>query len=98
MILKLKNINFNNIKSLFSNKVSFGKKGLKYFVGYKHGKNVRSLYILLPKWVYIDFYKNFYKTQYFSFLIKDNELLEKHNEIFEKVSTSIKKEFDSEPV
>ena len=48
--------------------------------------------------MYIDFYKNFYKTQYFSFLIKDNELLEKHNEIFEKVSTSIKKEFDSEPV
>ena len=71
---------------------------MKYFVGYKHGKNVRSLYILLPKRVYIDFYKNVYKTQYFSFLIKDDKLLEKHNEIFEKVSTSIKKGFDSEPV
>ena len=48
--------------------------------------------------MYIDFYKNVYKTQYFSFLIKDDKLLEKHNEIFEKVSTSIKKGFDSEPV
>ena len=33
-----------------------------------------------------------------SFLIKDDELLEKYNEIREKVKNSIKKEFDSKPV
>ena len=33
-----------------------------------------------------------------SFLIKDDELLEKYNEIWEKVSNSIKKIFHSEPV
>ena len=33
-----------------------------------------------------------------SFLIKDDELLEKYNEIWEKVKNIIKKEFDSEPV
>ena len=33
-----------------------------------------------------------------SFLIKDDKLLEKYNEILEKVKTSVKKEFDSEPV
>ena len=33
-----------------------------------------------------------------SFLIKDDELLEKYNEIWKKVSNSIKKEFYSEPV
>ena len=33
-----------------------------------------------------------------SFLIKDDELLEKYNEIWEKVSSSIKKGFDSEPI
>ena len=33
-----------------------------------------------------------------SFLMKDDELLEKYNEFWEKVSKSIKKEFDSEPV
>ena len=30
--------------------------------------------------------------------IKDDELLEKYNSIWEKVKNSIKKEFDSEPV
>ena len=33
-----------------------------------------------------------------SFLIKDDELLEKYNETCEKVRNSIKKEFDSEPI
>ena len=33
-----------------------------------------------------------------SFLIKDHELLEKYNEIWEKVKNSIKPEFDGEPV
>ena len=32
------------------------------------------------------------------FLIKDDELLEEYNEIWEKVKNSIKTEFDSEPV
>ena len=38
------------------------------------------------------------ETKYMSFLIKDDALLEKYNEIWEKVKNSIKKEFDSEPV
>ena len=33
-----------------------------------------------------------------SFLIKDYELLEKYNEIWEKVKNTNKKEFNSEPV
>ena len=33
-----------------------------------------------------------------SFLIKGDELLKKYNEIWEKVSKSFRKEFDSEPV
>ena len=42
--------------------------------------------------------KDFDETKSMSFLIKDDELLEKYNEIWEKVKSSIKKEFDSEPV
>ena len=38
------------------------------------------------------------KTKYISFLIKDDELLEKYNEIWEKVKNSLKKEFDSEAI
>ena len=42
--------------------------------------------------------KDFDETKYISFLIKDDQLLEKYNEIWEKVKNSLKKEFYSEPV
>ena len=42
--------------------------------------------------------RHFDETKYISFLIKDDELLEKYNEICEKVRNSIKKDFDSEAV
>ena len=32
------------------------------------------------------------------FIIEDDDLLEKYNTIWDKVTTDIKKEFDSEPV
>ena len=42
--------------------------------------------------------KDFDETKYMSFLIKDNEMLEKYLEIWDKISKVIKKGFDSEPV
>ena len=42
--------------------------------------------------------RDFDETKYMSFSIKYDELLEKNNEIWEKLRNSIKKEFDSEPV
>ena len=42
--------------------------------------------------------RDFVETKYISFLLKDHELLEKYKEILEKVKSSIKKRFDSEPV
>ena len=42
--------------------------------------------------------EDFDETKYISFLIKDDELLEKYNEIWENVKNIMKKEFDSEPV
>ena len=77
------------------NKASFGKKGFKYFTAFKHGKKVRHLFILLTK--IIAYKRDFNKTKCMSFLIKDDELLEKYNKICEKVSNNIKKGFDSEP-
>ena len=41
---------------------------------------------------------DFDETKYISFLIKDNKLLEKYHEIWDKVSKVIKKRCDSEPV
>ena len=42
--------------------------------------------------------RDFNKTKCMSFLIKDEKLLEKYNEIWRKVSSIIKKEFGSNPV
>ena len=42
--------------------------------------------------------RDFDETKCISFLIKDDELLERYNEIWEKAISSITKEFDSEPV
>ena len=42
--------------------------------------------------------KNFDETKFTSFLIKDDELSEKYNEIWEKIKDSPKTEFGSKPV
>ena len=44
--MSIKSIDINKI--VVSNKVSFGKKGFKYFIGYK-GAKIRPLCIFLPK-------------------------------------------------
>ena len=83
-------------KIVVSNKISYGKNDFKYFIGYKDAKRIRPLCILLPK---ISAYRrNFDKTKCVSFLTKDEKLLEKYNEIWKKVSSITKKEFDSNSV
>ena len=42
--------------------------------------------------------RDFDETKYMYFLIKDKELLEKYNEIWDKNNNITKKEFDRDPV
>ena len=52
---------------------------------------------MLPKTsVYVKSYDG--QTRWMYFLIEDDDLLEKYNTIWDKVSADIKNEFDSEPV
>ena len=45
------NVHINKI--IVANKVSFGKKGFKYFLGYKGNEKGNPLYVMLPKmWGY----------------------------------------------
>ena len=53
-------------------------------------------YVFLPKMS--AYRKDFDETNYMSFLMKDDELLEKYNETWKKVKDSFKREFDSKPV
>ena len=78
--MSMKNIDIN--KTVVSNKIFFGKKGLRYFVGYKDSKKIRSLCIFLPKMT--AYRQDFDQAKFMSFLIKDDELLEKYNEIWKK--------------
>ena len=63
---------------------------------YKHDRKVKPLCIMLPKMKANR--RDFDETKYMSFLIKGNELLEKYNKIWNKVSNIMKKVFDSETV
>ena len=64
--------------------------------GNKDAKKNIPLCIFLPK--ISAYWKDFDETKYTSFLINDDKLLEKYNEIYQKVKNNLKKEFDSEPV
>ena len=93
LCISIKNIDINKI--IVSNKLSFGKKNLNFSLASKMLEN-RPLYVFLSKMSACR--RDFDETKYMSFLIKDDELLEKYNGIWEKVENSIKNEFDSEPV
>ena len=78
-------------KVLASNKVSSGEKYYKYFIGYLYDNDkVKSLHIMLPKTSsYVRTYD--VQTKWMYFLIEDDDLLEKYNTIWDKVSADIKK-------
>ena len=71
--ISIKNIYVNKI--VVSNKVSFGKTGLKHFIGYKNAEKIKPSCIFLLKMS--TYRKYFDETEYKSFLIKNDELLEK---------------------
>ena len=66
LLVSIYDVNIDRI--VVSNKVSFGKKVFKSFIGYKDDhEEVMSLYIMVPK---ISAYKkDFDETKYMSFLI-----------------------------
>ena len=76
-------------KVLVSNKISFGEKNYKYFIGYLYNDNkVKPLHIMLPKTsAYVKSYDG--QTKWMYFLIEDDDLLEKYNTIWNKVSSDI---------
>ena len=83
-------------KVLVSNKISFREKNYKYFIGYLYNDDkVKPLHIMLPKRsAYAKSYDG--QTKWMYFLIEDDDLLEKYNTIWDKVSANVKKEFASD--
>ena len=78
-------------KVLVSKKIYFGEKNYKYLIGYLYnGNKVKPLNIMLPQTgAYVKHYDGQTKWKYF--WIENDDLLEKHNTVWHKVSADIKR-------
>ena len=72
-------------------------EGFKYFIGYREDEIVKPLCIILPKMSgYIKYFENGGKNM--SFMIKDGNILDKYNEIWDKIKEKLSIKFHSKPV
>ena len=87
--IPLKDIDIEKV--LVSKKISFGEKNYKYFIGYLYNDDkVQPLNIMLPKTsAYVKSYDG--QTKWMYFLIENDDLLEKYNTIWDKVSADVEK-------
>ena len=66
----------------------------EYFIGYKEGKFVKPLCIILPQMTgYIKYFEKGEKNM--SFVIKDDDVLDKYNEISDKIKEALSIKFHS---
>ena len=80
-----------------SDKFKHNDDGFKYFIGYKEGGNVKPLCIILPQMIgYIKYFENGETNMFF--VIKDNDLLDKYIEIWDKIKETLSIKFHSMPV
>ena len=93
--IDLMSVNVNKI--VVSDKFNYNEDCFKYFIGYQKGKIVRPLCIILPQMSgYIKYFE--YGSPNMSFLIKDDEVGEKYEQIWDVIKNKLKIIFDSEPV
>ena len=80
-----------------SDKFRHNDDGFKYFIGYKEGEIVKRLCIILPQMTeYMKYFENGRKNM--SFVIKDDDVLDKYNEIWDKIKETLSIKFHSMPV
>ena len=77
---------------LISDKFKHSNDDFKYFFGYKEGEIVKPLCIILLQMSrYVKCFENGGKNTYF--VIKDDDVLEKYNEIWDKIKTDLNIKF-----
>ena len=77
-----------------SDKFKHSNGGFKYFIGYKESEIVKPLRIILPQMTgYIKYFENGRKNM--SFVIKDDDVLDKYNEIWDKIKKTLCIKFHS---
>ena len=82
---------------VISGKFKHNDEGFKYFIGYKKDEIIKPLCIILPQMNgYIKYFENGSKNM--SFFIKDDDVLYKYNEIWDKIKEKLNIKFHSEPI
>ena len=91
------NLDLVNVDQIVvSDKFKHSDDGFKYFIGYKEGEIVKPLCIILPQMTgYIKYFENGGKNM--SFVIKDDDVLDKYNEIWDKIKETLSIKFHSMP-
>ena len=80
-----------------SDKFKHTDEGFKYFIGYQEDEIVKLLCIILPQMSgYIKYFENGGKS--ISFIVKDDDMLDKYNEIWDKIKEKLNIKFNSMPV
>ena len=93
--IDLMSVNVDQI--VVSDKFKHSDEGFKYFIGYQEGEIVKPLCIILPQMSgYIKYFENGGKNM--SFLIKDDEVWEKYEQIWDVIKNKLGIKFHSEPV
>ena len=93
--IDLMSVNIDQI--VISDKFKHNNEGFKYFIGYQEGEIVKPLCIILPQMSgYIKYFENGGKNM--SFLIKDDEVWEKYEQIWDVIKNKLGIKFHSEPV
>ena len=79
---------------VISDKFSQSDDGFKYFIGYKESEIIKPLCIILSQMnAYIKYFENDDKNM--SFIIKDNDVLDRCNKIWEKIKGKLNLRFHS---
>ena len=93
--IDLMSVNVDQI--VVSDKFKHNNEGFKYFIGYQEGEIVKPLCIILTQMSgYIKYFENGGKNM--SCLIKDDEVWEKCEEIWDVIKNKLGIKFHSEPI
>ena len=80
-----------------SDKFKHNNEVFKHFIGYQKGEIVKPLCIILPQMSgYIKYFENGGKNM--SFLIKDDEVWEKYEQIWDVIKNKLSIKFHSKPI
>ena len=93
--IDLMSVNVDQI--VVSDKFKHNNEGFKYFIGYQEGEIVKPLCIILPQMSgYIKYFENGGKNM--SFMVKDDNVFDKYNKIWDKIKEKLNSKFHSKPV